>query len=163
MTVRRAVSEQLGGLTTVRSVGGVVPPDLLARIVAGDDLPGLGADDYRLELGISPREAANRAWSVLTGAWTAFRDALATRPEGDRATGLTRDKWLAVLLRELGFGRVPITPAGGIAADGRTFPVSHVWQEVPVHLLGWGTDLDHRTPGVAVPPNVRLTLWSRSY
>ncbi|MGH9269261.1 MAG: hypothetical protein ACRD0D_13940, partial [Acidimicrobiales bacterium] len=67
-TVRRAAAEQLGGLTTVRTVGGVVPPDLLARIVAGDDLPGLRADDYRLELGVSPREAANRAWSVLTGA-----------------------------------------------------------------------------------------------
>lgn len=149
MTVRRAVSEQLGGLTTVRTIGGVVPPDLLARIVAGDDLPGLSADAYRLELGVSPREAANRAWSVLTGAWTAFRDALAARPEGDRATGLTRDKWLAVLLRELGFGRVPVTPARGIVADGRSFPVSHLWQDVPMHLLGWGTDLDHRTPGVA--------------
>ncbi len=149
MTVHRAASEQLGGLMTVRTVGGVVPPDLLARIVAGDDLAGLGSDDYHLELGVSPREAANRAWSVLTGAWTAFRDALAVRPEGDRATGLTRDKWLAVLLRELGFGRVPVTPAGGIAADGRSFPVSHVWQDVPMHLLGWGTDLDHRTPGVA--------------
>ncbi|MGH9222511.1 MAG: Eco57I restriction-modification methylase domain-containing protein, partial [Acidimicrobiales bacterium] len=147
-TVRRAVAEQLGGLTTVRTVGGVVPPDLLARIVAGDDLPGLRADDYRLELGVSPREAANRAWSVLTGAWTAFRDALAARPEGDRATGLVRDKWLAVLLRELGFGRVPTTPAGGIAADGRNFPVSHVWQDVPMHLLGWNVDLDKRTPGV---------------
>lgn len=149
MTVRRAVSEQLGGLTTVRTIGGVVPPDLLARIVAGDDLPGLSADAYRLELGVSPREAANRAWSVLAGAWTAFRDALAARPEGDRATGLTRDKWLAVLLRELGFGRVPVTPAGGIVADGRSFPVSHLYQDVPIHLLGWGTDLDHRSPGVA--------------
>ncbi len=139
----------LAGLTTVRTVGGLVPADLLGRIVAGTDLAGLTADDYRLELGVSPREAANRAWSVLTGAWTAYRDALAARPEGDRATGLTRDKWLAVLLRELGFGRVPVTPAGGIHADGRSFPVSHQWGEVAVHLLGWGVDLDRRTPGVA--------------
>ncbi len=139
----------VGGLTTVRTVGGLVPADLLGRIIAGTDLPGLSADDYRLELGVSPREAANRAWSVLTGAWTAYRTALATRPPGDRATALTRDKWLAVLLRELGFGRVPPTPAGGLHADERAFPVSHLWGDVPIHLLGWDVDLDRRTPGVA--------------
>ena len=49
------------------------------QIFAGVALPGLAADDYRLELGVTPREAANRAWSVLTGAWSAYRDALATR------------------------------------------------------------------------------------
>ncbi len=139
----------VAGLTTVRTVGALVPADLLARIIAGTDLPGLTADDYRLELGVTPREAANRAWSVLTGAWTAYHDALAARPDVDRATGLTRDKWLAVLLRELGFGRVPVTPAGGIVADGRAFPVSHHLGDVPIHLLGRGVDLDHKTPGVA--------------
>ncbi|MEW6155344.1 MAG: DNA methyltransferase, partial [Actinomycetota bacterium] len=124
-------------------------PARLGGVGAAHDLPGLTGDSYHLELGVSPREAANRAWSVLTGAWTAYRDALAARPEGDRATGLTREKWLGVMLRELGFGRVSPTPAGGIAADGRAFAVSHLWHEVPVHLLGWGVDLDRRTPGVA--------------
>ena len=143
-----ATRADLAGLTTIRTVGSLIPADLLARIVAGSDLAGLTADDYRLELGVSPREAANRAWSVLTGAWTAYQDALAARPEGDRATGLTRDKWLSVLLRELGFGRVPTTPAGGIQADGRSFPISHEWRDVPVHLLGWKVDLDRKTPGV---------------
>lgn len=145
----RTTRPDLAGLTTVRTVGGLVPADLLARIIAGTDLAGLSADDYRLELGVTPREAANRAWSVLTGAWTAYRDALAARPSGDRATGLTRDKWLAVVLRELGFGRVPVTPAGGIHADGRAFPVSHEWGDVPIHLLGWDVELDRKTPGVA--------------
>ncbi len=132
--------------TTVRSVGGLVPADLLGRIAAGTDLPGLAADDYQLELGITPKEAANRAWAVLTGAWAAYREALNS---GDRATGLTRDKWLQVLLRELDFGRVPTAPTGGLHADGRTFPVSHLAGTVPVHLLGWGVDLDRRTRGLA--------------
>lgn len=138
----------LAGLTTIRAVGGLIPADLLGRIIVGTDLAGLSADDYRLELGVNPREAANRAWSVLTGAWTSYREALASRPAGDRATGMTRDKWLGVLLRELGFGRVPPTPAGGIEADGRSFPVSHQWGDVPVHLLGWRVDLDRKTAGV---------------
>lgn len=135
--------------TTIRTVGGLLPPDLLGRIAAGDDLPGLSPSDYHLASGESLRAAANRAWQYLLGTWSAFRDALATQPEGERATGLTREKWLLVLLRELGFGRIPVTPAGGIAVDGKAFPVSHVWENVPIHLLGWGTDLDTRSKGVA--------------
>ena len=148
--MRTSVTSGAPNLATVRTVGGVLPADLLARVVAGADLPGLSADDYRLELGVTPREAANRAWSVLHGAWTTYRDALAARPEGNRATGLTRDKWLAILLRELGFGTVPATPAGGIEVDGRPFPISHrVAGNIPVHLLGWKVDLDRRSKGVA--------------
>ncbi|WP_228717416.1 Eco57I restriction-modification methylase domain-containing protein [Allosaccharopolyspora coralli] len=33
--------------------------------------------------------------------------------------------------------------------DEDEFPISHVWQHVPVHLLGPGVDLDRRNPGVA--------------
>jgi hypothetical protein len=137
-------------LSGVRSVGGVLPADLIAAVVAGVDVPGLAADDYHLELGVTAKEAANRAWSVLGGAWAGYRDALASRPAGDPATGLTRERWLSVLLRELGFGRVPTTPPGGLVADGRSWPVSHVVGEyLPVHLLGWDVDLDRRTPGMA--------------
>ena len=132
------------GLTTVRTVGGLIPADLLARILAGEDLDGLTGDDFHLELGLSPKEAANRAWSVLTGAWAGYRDALASRPTDDRATALTREKWLLVVMRELGFGRVPTTPAGGLHADGRSFPVSHQSGAVPIHLLGRGVGLDRR-------------------
>ena len=137
------------GPTTVRTVGGLIPADLLARILAGQDLEGLKGDDFHLELGLSPKEAANRAWSVLTGAWAGYRDALTSRPPDDRATALTREKWLLVLMRELGFGRVPTTPAGGLHADGRSFPVSHQSGAVPIHLLGRGVGLDHKSPGVA--------------
>jgi len=141
-------SNELTGLSTVRTVGGLIPGDLLGRVLAGQDVAGLTADDFHLELGVTPKEAANRAWVVLAGAWRAYRDALAARPEGDRATSLTREKWLAVLLRELGFGRVPTTPAGGLHADDRSFPVSHHTDTLPIHLLGWGVDLDRKTAGV---------------
>jgi hypothetical protein len=139
-------------LTTVRSVGSALPADVLAATVGDVGLPGLRADDYRLELGVSPREAANRAWSVLSGAWSGYRAALDKLPEGDRAVGLTREKWLAIVLRELEFGsRVPLSPAGGLVADDRSFPVSHRYEtdagHVPLHLLGWGVPLDKRTPG----------------
>jgi hypothetical protein len=136
-------------LLTVRTVGGLLPTDLLDRVAAGRDLPGLSTADYRLPAGTSPREAANRAWTESLGAWQMFRTALAALPEGDRATTLTRERWLGVLLHQLGFELRP-TPAGGIAADDRAFPVSHLDGAIPIHLLGWNvTSLDQRAPGVA--------------
>ena len=135
---------------TLRTVGGLLPPDLVARVVAGDrDLPGMTPVDYHLAAGETPREAANRAWSYLTGVWAGFRAARQRLPDGDPAVGLTRERWLLVLLRELGYGRVPTVGAGGVVVDDRAFPVSHVWGATPVHLLGWGVDLDRRTPRVA--------------
>lgn len=137
--------------TTIRAVGSALPADVLAATISDANLQGLTADDYHLELGVTPREAANRAWSVLTSAWHGYREALSKLAEGDRAVGLTREKWLAVLLRELGFGRVPTTPAGGLIADDKSFPISHAHElavgKVPLHLLGWGVPLDMRTPG----------------
>ena len=38
---------------------------------------------------------------------------------------------------------------GGFELEGKSFPVSHRAGHVPVHLLGWATDLDHKTPHVA--------------
>ena len=135
--------------TTVRVVGGLIPTDVLSRILAGDkDLGGLASADYHLASGESAREAANRAWPYLLGAWQNYQQALAKLPEGDPAVGLTREKWLTLLFKELDFGRLQPTPAGGIVIDHKAFPISHVWGATPLHLLGWGVDLDKRTKGV---------------
>lgn len=139
-----------GGFPTVRSVGAMIPSDLLDRIIAGDpELGGLTPTDYHLGAGETPREAANRAWSYLTGVWATYRSALEGRGDGASAAGLTREKWLLLLFRELGYGRVAATPPGGLQAGSRSFPVSHLWERVPLHLLGWGVSLDRRSKGVA--------------
>lgn len=138
-----------GDFASVRVIGGLLPPDLLARVLAGDkDLGGLTGSDYHLPAGESPREAANRAWTYLLGAWSSYRQALAKLPEGDPAVGLTREKWLTILFKELGYGRLPTSPAGGIVVDDKAFPVSHLWEATPIHLLGWGVELDKRAKGV---------------
>jgi hypothetical protein len=135
---------------SVRVVGGLLPPDLLARIISGDpSLGGLTGSDYHLSSGESPREAANRAWSYLLGAWTTYKQALDKLPDGDPAVGLTRERWLTLLFRELDYGRLQQTPPGGLVIDDKSFPVSHLWGATPMHLLGWGVDLDKRTKGVA--------------
>ena len=44
----------------------------------------------------------------------------------------------------------PRRPHHRRAADDATeYPVSHLWQDIPVHLLGWNINLDARNPGVA--------------
>ena len=130
-------------------------------------MAGLTSADYGLAHGESVREAANRVWAYLTGVWSSYRSALEQLPEGDRATSLTRDRWLQIVLEQLGYGRVPTSPAGGVRAGDKAFPVSHVWQSVPVHLLGARIDLDRRTAGVAgaagqAPQSMMQELLNRS-
>lgn len=82
-------------LATITSVGGLLPPDLLARIVAGDrDVPGIGPSDYGLDDGITLREAISRAWNRLVPAWRAFVAARDKLPKDDPATTVTREKFL---------------------------------------------------------------------
>jgi N-6 DNA Methylase len=154
-----------GGYPTVRSVGALLPADLLARVVAGTDLPGLSPDNYHLA-GEPVRQAASRAFEYSRGVYARFRDELARRPGGDAGTGLTRERWLQPLLGALYYGRVPATPGGHLNVDGRDYPISHLWADVPVHLLGWGVDLDARTGRVAgaarAPQSMVQELLNRS-
>lgn len=138
-----------GGSHAYDVAGGLLPRDLLERIDAGDkEIPGIGADTYGLQAGESVRRYASRSWPYLLETWREYRRQLDAAPAG-RHTEVTRQRWLLILLRELGFDQLSPTPAGGITVDGTGYPVSHTWREVPVHLLGWGTPLDTRSKGVA--------------
>ena len=138
-------------LTSVRVAGGLLPADVITAVLAGS-LDGLKGSDYHLG-SEAPREAAARAWTHLLGAYRRFRDELDRLPEGDAATGLTRERWISLVLADLGYGRVPPTPAGGLVAGegaaAKSYPVSHLWGATPIHQLGWNVDLDRRTRGLA--------------
>lgn len=153
------------GFAAVRTVGTLLPADLLARVVTGGDLAGLRSEDYHLA-GEPLRQAASRAYEYLRGVHARFADELARRPAGDAATGLTRERWLLPLLRALDYGPVPATPGGHLTVEGRDYPVSHLWGDVPVHLLGWGIDLDAGTSRVAgaarAPQSMVQELLNRS-
>ncbi len=133
--------------TTIRTEGGLLPADLLARVAADDHtVPGVTADAYHLVRGERLNERITRSWNRLVGAWKMFAPALAALPAGDHATTLTRERWLLPLFEELGYGRLQTAKA--IEIDGRSFPISHAWGTVPLHLVGARIDLDRRTPGV---------------
>jgi len=134
--------------TTIHIEGAILPPDLLQRIAAGDPgLEGLSPDSYHLIEGEKINEVTSRSWNRLLGAWAAFQEHLAKLPEGDAATSLTREKWLLHLFRELGYGR--LAPARTLEIAGKSYPVSHASQTTPIHLIGWGVELDRRSAGVA--------------
>lgn len=132
---------------SVRVVGSLLPPDVMSAVVAGS-LDGLSSSDFHLG-GELPREASARVWLHLLGVYRRFREELARLPEGDPAVGVTRERWLSLLLQDLGYGRVSATPAGGLTVGGKAYPVSHLWGATPLHLLGWGVELDTRSAGVA--------------
>ena len=133
---------------TVRTEGAILPADLLERVAAGDrSLGGLAPTDYGLAPGESLGEAASRSWNRLLGLWRSFRTAAAALPEGEPGTGMTRERWLLPLFQELGYERLPVHRATEI--DGKSYPISHLREGLPVHLVGCGVDLDARSTGVA--------------
>jgi hypothetical protein len=135
--------------TSVRTEGGLLPSDLLAKIAAVDrDVPGLSEDDYGLESGDRVREAITRSWNRLVGAWAALGAArVAATNDREPLTSPTRERWLLPLFDELGFGR--LATARAIDIEGTSYPISHGWGDrVPIHLVGFGIELDRRTPGV---------------
>ncbi|GAA4619407.1 N-6 DNA methylase [Actinoallomurus liliacearum] len=134
----------------VASVGGLLPEETLRRLSTGNSLSGTAPAAYHLGKDETVVDAAERAWTYLRGRYASFKDQLAKLPEDDPAIGVTREYWLGRLFQELGFGRLLHTPAGGLTSDDgeKQFAISHQWQHVPIHQLGWGVALDLRTKGV---------------
>ncbi len=118
--------------------GGLIPADLPSQLASGRDPQGnaLSPKDYHLAAGETVRDAANRVWAYLLGAWTGYRDALAQLPADAPTTALTRERFLLILLDQLGYGRVPPTGKGGLRVDGRSFTVSHQWGATPFTSSG---------------------------
>jgi hypothetical protein len=134
--------------TTIRSEGALLPPEVLGRITDADkDLGGLAPTDYHLGETERLGEAISRSWNRLVGIWASFAPTLEGFNANDPGTGATRERWLAPLVQELGFGRLQVAKARDI--DGVDYPISHEWGPVPVHLVGAGVELERRTKGVA--------------
>ena len=124
----------------------MLPQDLLRRVLdPHSGLPGTTAKDYHLAPGERLNEVITQSWNRLRRHWDEFRQVAANLPAGAAGTGLTNDKWSLPLLRELGFGFLPVT--AGPELDGRTFPIRRFSGPVPIHLLGCGLSLDRRAAG----------------
>ena len=130
----------------ITSEGGLLPADFLHELPdPKTSIEGVTPVAYHLAEGERLNEQINRSWHRLKGCWENFKKAVAEKPTTDPTTTDTRERWLFPLFQELGFGRV--TAAKPIEVDGRSYPVSHGWNQVPIHLVGSHADLDCRTPG----------------
>lgn len=133
--------------TTVRVEGQILPPDLLSRISNNaPGIEGLRREDYHLS-GETINEATSRSWNRLLGTWAAFRERRENLLQTEPETAMTRERWLLPLFRELDYGRLQTSRA--VEIEGRSYPVSHAWENTPVHLTGYRADLDRRTSGRA--------------
>ncbi|MDE0458605.1 MAG: hypothetical protein OXI15_15025 [Chromatiales bacterium] len=131
---------------TVRSEGGLLPPDLLRRLLDRHSSPaGTQPEDYGLSPGERPNEVITHSWNRLRRHCGEFRAVAANRPVGEAGTGLTNDKWSLPLLRELGFGFLPAS--AGPEIGGRTYTIRRFFGPVAVHLVGCGLSLDRRAAG----------------
>ncbi|WP_433688977.1 Eco57I restriction-modification methylase domain-containing protein [Micromonospora carbonacea] len=142
--------------SAVHTIGGLLPADMLVRISEGRDVSGTKPADYRVVGARSVRDDAERHWDWLKSLWKELRGTLPAAPEAATPadpTGLAVAQWLEPLFNELGFGRLTAL-ADGITADdgGKTFPISHRWNHVPIHLAPWNATLDKRPTGGGVPP-----------
>jgi hypothetical protein len=133
--------------TTIHTEGAILPSDLLQRVLENDkSLVGLSPEGYHLS-GEKLTEATTHSWNRLQGSWAAFRTSRGRLGAGDAGTTLTRERWLLPLFQELGYGR--LLTAKAVEIDGKSYPISHGWANVPIHLVGCGVDLDKRSAGVA--------------
>ena len=134
--------------TTIRTEGGLLPVDLLQQLISGDgDLDGIEPIHYHLAAGERFNEVITRSWNRLDRAWETFREREKELPEDDIGTSLTRERWLLILFQELGYGR--LQPAKAKEIEDKSYPISHFWENSPIHLVGFRIDLDERTAGVA--------------
>lgn len=133
--------------SAIRTEGGLLPSDLLERLLRRDaQLDGLNETAYHL-VDVRLHEAITESWTRLGRVWGTFQGAIAGLANTDPGTSVTRERWLLPLFHELGYGRLPATRP--IEVSGKPYPVSHLWQHFPVHLVGWNVGLGERTPGVA--------------
>ncbi|MFN3683838.1 MAG: Eco57I restriction-modification methylase domain-containing protein, partial [Fimbriimonadaceae bacterium] len=131
----------------VRIEGGLLPSDFLARLAEpGAKEEGTRPEDYDLAPGERLNEAISSSWNRLLARWRAFREAAQSLPEDDAALAFTNDRWTLPLLRELGFGVLPVSQQGR-EAGGRSYPISRFFHGSPIHLIGFRLSLDERAKG----------------
>jgi len=132
---------------SIRSEGGLLPPDLLRRILdPKGKIPGTLPEDYGLPKGERLNEVITQSWNRLRRHWAEFTEAIEKLSSSDTGTGITNEKWSLPLLRELDYGTLPAS--AGPEINGRTYAINRFAGPAPVHLIGCKLSLDRRAAGV---------------
>ena len=135
----------------VHSTGGLFPRSVLRAVfqLSHHQLPKCTKDTYGLPDGTSINSAIEQSWSYLSSRWATFQQALQDVDENDALQGLTWNMWLRPLFKELGYGELQLLKdQHRFAFDGSVSQINHRWGGVPIHLMGYQTQLDKRKKGV---------------
>ena len=136
---------------SVRIEGGLLGPDLLDQLFAGE-LPGQRAADFGLAAKRNLTDEIASAFTDARALWGVFQHRLERLKPDDLATKVTTDAWVVPFLGLLGYELLPIAKAHEV--DGLSFPISHRAGEAaeapPVHLVGARQELG-RVPATGRP------------
>ncbi len=138
-------------LPAIRIEGGILGPDLIDQLLAGE-LPGQRAADFGLEARRNITDEIASAFADARALWSVFQHRLERLPEDDVATSVTRDTWAIPFLGLLGY-ELRYNPRA-YEIDGLSFAVSHRADEdqdaPPVHIVGVRQELG-RVPASGRP------------
>ena len=141
-------NRQHSTFTSVSSEGALLPIDVLQRIANFDpELGGMRVEEYYNE-GEKLNEVISSSWSKVLRAWQKFQHQVTDLPESQSGITQTRELWLLPLFSELGYGRLFTVKPLEVAEN--SYPISHGWQHVPIHLVSFRTGLDQLSRGTAL-------------
>lgn len=127
----------MSSFPSIRIEGGLLGPDILDQLIAGD-LPGQRAADFGL---IGKRNLTDEIAATFADSralWGVFQHRLEKMPESDIATSVTRDAWMIPFLGLLGY-EVRYNQRA-LEVDSLTFAISHRATEAeelgPIHIVG---------------------------
>ena len=139
--VRRSRQARRLEFSALEIVGGLLTPDMVARIAAFD-LPGQSEESYGIPPGLKLRDEIARSWRIAEALWARF--------QAERAAGssVASQRFVGELLKQcLGFDSVAACPP--ITLDGRSFPIGHaaLGGRVPV-VMAPAADEEARRSGL---------------
>lgn len=143
----------------VRTVGGLLPEDMLLRVAQDGGLPGSAPSDYGMIGQSTVSGEAERIWPHLLAVWRDLRRVLPRQASGAPApadpTNAAATRWIGPFLEALGFGRLAGLRSDGITADDdpeRVLGISHRYAHALVHIVPWDQELDRRDRAGGAPP-----------
>lgn len=121
---------------TVSNDGVLFPHDFLRQLTQrATQLEGLSETSYHLD-DEKLNEAISRSWTRLLQKWHLAYDPY----RADKFCKDPKDAWLFPLFSELGYGRLPSIKS--LEKEGKKYPISHLWEHVPIHLVNSLEKLD---------------------
>lgn len=130
--------------TAVTLEGGILSASVIDSLVRRESgFDHLDGESYQLDPGVSLGEGITRSWNRLLAGW----QRIAEDAEVGKDTSGQQRSLLRMLLEELRFGRPP--RVGSVTVEGTTFPITNMWENVPIHLLAPEVPLNQKSEGVA--------------